>query len=139
MRIRVWNLWWGVPWIWCHKEFLACQAHIQGIIYQVIIIDRICTNSNSYLKPFEISRWHKNISCWRIFISHLNWFEHYDDFIFWIQPMILALLWSFYYVGKFRNSFDGIKGVSFDGLTSRGLERDRMNFSATGKKHANHI
>lgn len=34
--------------------------------------------------------------------------------------------------GKFRHSFDGIKGVSFDGLTSRGIDRDRLNFNATG-------
>ena len=34
--------------------------------------------------------------------------------------------------GKFRHSFDGIKGVSFDGLTSRGIDRDRISFSSTG-------
>jgi hypothetical protein len=36
--------------------------------------------------------------------------------------------------GKYRQSFDGIKGVSFDGLTSRGIDRDRINFSAAGVK-----
>ena len=37
-------------------------------------------------------------------------------------------------LGKFRHSLDGIKGVSFDGLTSRGIDRDRLNFNATGKE-----
>ena len=42
------------------------------------------------------------------------------------------MFYILYLTGKFRHSFDGIKGVSFDGLTSRGIDRDRISFSSTG-------
>ena len=56
--------------------------------------------------------------------------------LWWYVLLYLNILYFIfnilYLTGKFRHSFDGIKGVSFDGLTSRGIDRDRISFSSTG-------